>query len=869
MPNPARPRDALAARTICSWALRAALLFTTVAILTARPPRSTFAEEPAVAGSKTWAAVDDALRGPVERREIAGAVGLVLRDGEVVYQKAFGERDAERHLPMTRDTIFRIASMTKPITSTAVMKLVERGQLRLTDPVSRYIPSLGGMQVVDAAASKAAGTLRTVPAERPITIHDLLTHTSGIAYRFLAPEPLGAAYRAANVNDGLEATDDSLAQCIDRLAGVPLANQPGKAWQYGLSIDVLGRVVEVVSGKRLDDFCREEIFEPLRMRDTYFWVPADRADRVSALYRPGDDGKFVRLGDETVTVAGVTYTPSLQTGGRRDYCCGGGGLASTVDDYARFLQMLLGEGELDGARLLKPETVRLMTTNHIDALGVAFPGHGNGFGYGFGVLTPAGKSNDVASVGTYSWGGLFNTYFWVDPREKLIGIMMTQIYPSNHLSVREDFKRAVYAAIADENADSAALPAAAPGPRPGEVYREFSAHNGGNIDWRVTDPDATPDRARAYLPNPVLEITVDDLEGAVRAEALVDRWGGHLRTTDKRIRFNGNDWLALPDIARMPEGSRSEYYYSQDNPVVAVPLAHLQPGVNTFEGTCSTIDDYNWGQWGLYSLVLRVYYDPAVVPHPTGRITSPGEGATLAENPRISVEPSSANGVARVDVLAWYEGYDEDGDGRFTDWHRSYHQPIRGEPAAIRHHVGTVWEAPYDVPWDTRMVPDQAAGGIRLVARIEDSRGVWTVTEPVGGLSLRRRRASVALYGAAELPPRFGVRVGRTASCVIRIPETAPLDRATEAFLALRTWHGWDGHHAPLRLNGHEFPIQGKNHHFDFDRIPVPVGALRRGENVFEVHSETEEHMLEVLWPGPALIVRYAEQGSTTASGRR
>ena len=397
------------------------------------------------------------------------------------------------------------------------------------------------------------------------------------------------------------------------------------------------------------------------------------------------------------------------------------------------------------------------------------------------------------------------------------------------------------------------LPAA---PQPGEVYREYATHNGGNRDWRVTDPEARAAGAKAFLPNPVLQIAIDDLEHAVRAEAVLDRWGGHLKTTDKRIRFNGGEWLSVPEIATAPPG-RAEYYYAQDNPGIDLPLSQLKQGVNTFEGTCGVRDGYNWGQWGLYSLIVRVYYDPAAKEHPGGRIIEPAPGATLGENPRIVVEPISGQGVARVDVLAWYDGYDEDGDGVFADWHGAYFQPYRGAAADLREHVGTAWRSPWQLTWNTHWVPDQPPRSIKLIARVQDIRGLWYVTPVVGQLSLARPGVAVKMYPTPQLPEAFGVRVNRTKTSTIPITGDDPT-QATAAVLALRTWHGWDGHHQPLQLNDLRLPIAGKNHHYDYDLLPIPPAAMRAGDNTLTIRSATEHHMLEVLWPGPALIIRYA-----------
>lgn len=393
------------------------------------------------------------------------------------------------------------------------------------------------------------------------------------------------------------------------------------------------------------------------------------------------------------------------------------------------------------------------------------------------------------------------------------------------------------------------------GPQPGDVYREFAAHQGGD-DWRVTNPDAADPRPQRHLPNPVLRLSIGRLEGAVRAEAVLDRWSGHIKTRDPRLRFNGNDWLNVPPPLVPPGDGDHEMYYFQDNPVIPVPLEHLQMGENTFEGTCSHENPTGWGQWGLYSLILRVYYDPDTAPHPVGRILSPRAGSTIGEDPIVEVEASSPNGVSRVDVLAWYQGFDENGDGVWLDWHGGYFQPTRGEPADLREHVGTAWRAPYQLTWDTRWVPDQRPGAVRLVARIQDSRGTWSVTEPVTDLTLRRDGESVRLFRAASVPPRFGVRNHATQSCVIPISADVDLATLVEAGLHLRTWHGWDGHHHPFRFNDLVHPTEGKNHHYDYDVHLIPPGAIRSGENTFTISSDTEHHMLEVQWPGPALTLR-------------
>lgn len=406
---------------------------------------------------------------------------------------------------------------------------------------------------------------------------------------------------------------------------------------------------------------------------------------------------------------------------------------------------------------------------------------------------------------------------------------------------------------------SAASPPIRPlGPRPGDVYREYAVHNGAD-DWRVTDPAATAAGAKKFLPNPIIELDIADLDGAIRAEVLLDRWGGHLKTTDKQIRFNNQIWLTVSEIAKTPIGHRPEMYYSQDNPIIEVPIEHLHVGKNTIEGTCGTIDGYGWGQWGLYSVILRIYYDPTSKTHSEVTIADPASGATFSDDPTVSVDAVAPAGVTRVDVIASYNGYDENGDGTFAGWHEAYFQPMRGAAARLSAHVGSASNDPYRVQWNTHWVPDQPPHTIQLVARARDAGGLWAVSPIVGKLTLLRTDVSVKMYRSNDVPEQFGVRVGKERSCRLQIAPDHRPENATEAALAIRTWHGWDKAHHPLRLNGVEMPIGGKNHHYDFDLLPVSPSILRRGDNLFQISYATEHHMLEVLWPGPALIVRYEQ----------
>ncbi len=395
------------------------------------------------------------------------------------------------------------------------------------------------------------------------------------------------------------------------------------------------------------------------------------------------------------------------------------------------------------------------------------------------------------------------------------------------------------------------------GPRPGDVYREYAIHNGGNLDWRVTDPNAKHKGAQAFLPNPILNLNIRDLNDAIRAEAVLDRWGGHAGTKQKLIRFNGSDWITLPELTTTPAGHDPERYHSQDNPVVAVPLEHLRKGDNVLEGMIGPKNESSWGQWGLYSLILRVYYDPEKKRHATGKIVSPAAGATLGENPTIELQYDQ--NAERIDVLAWYDGYDEDGNGVFKEWHGTRFQPFRGKAADLQDHVGTIdpSSAERELTWKTRWVPDQQPKAIKLIARVQSNDDLIYVTDTVDGLSLKREGFSVKQFRATDVPEVFSVRVGQTKSCNIPIAATDDLGAATEAVLHYRTWEAHDGHHEPFELNGHKHLNEGKNHHYDYDLLPIPIAELKSGDNTFTIQSETEHHMLEVLWPGPAITVRF------------
>ncbi len=371
----------------------------------------------------------------VDEEKLAGAVAAVARRGKVAYLESVGKRDIENNVDMSADTIFRIASMTKPITSVAVLILYDDGLIRLTDPVSKYIGEF------DRPTVLASGQRRNnIPAKRKITIKHLLTHTSGLTYHW--DTQLGPFYKDAGITHGLIQDDSVLAEKMKKLARVPLLHHPGEKWTYGLGVDVLGRVVEVASGKTLEEFFQERIFEPLAMKDTHFFIADDKMPRLAAVYAPKSGGGLRRLGSEPVEEGSLVYRADHPYVGQRRYFSGGGGLCSTVGDYLRFSQMLLNLGELDGKRVLKRRTVRLMTRDHVGELS-----RNQGFGLGFSVVRTEDESGKMDCIGSYGWGGFWYTTFFVDPKKRMIGVCMGQLHPEGGATLNSRFKGLVYKAL--------------------------------------------------------------------------------------------------------------------------------------------------------------------------------------------------------------------------------------------------------------------------------------------------------------------------------------------------------------------------------------------------------------------------------------
>ena len=382
--------------------------------------------------------IDKNLQAYVDRNEVSGVVGLIARHGQIVYHKSFGHRDVEAKEAMTNDVIFRIASMTKPIASVALMMLWEEGRFLLRDPVAEYLPEFAAMKVALPVepGDSARGPYKTVGAENSITIQHLLTHTAGLANPYR-----GVTRGMYNRLREDRKPDGTVGDYVAALAELPLNFEPGDRWEYGPATDVVGRLVEVISGMTLDEFLKKKIFGPLDMRDTHFYLPSEKLTRFAALYRPDDDGK-IDLQEKPDEQSRWVREPHV-------YFSGAGGLVSTTTDYFRFHQMMLNGGELDGVRILSPRTVRLMTANHTGDLAIWLRGDGFGFGLGYSVTTDLGRSAMPSAEGTYGWGGAYCTVFWVDPEDEVIGILMTQVRPYTHLNIRKDFQTLTYQALID------------------------------------------------------------------------------------------------------------------------------------------------------------------------------------------------------------------------------------------------------------------------------------------------------------------------------------------------------------------------------------------------------------------------------------
>lgn len=393
---------------------------------------------------------------------------------------------------------------------------------------------------------------------------------------------------------------------------------------------------------------------------------------------------------------------------------------------------------------------------------------------------------------------------------------------------------------------------AGPGPQPGDIFREYVWRGPfiNALGWqRVTDPGSKTAEAQKALPNPVNTVEITDLEGAIRAEMVIEQWGGHSGTSKKRVRINGNRFIYIPESNQMgPEVPEAYSYHKY--PCIRIPMEHLKQNSNTFEFRCDgqIFNDFGWGQWGVYGVIFRIYYESSK-PHPTGKITSPGNGDSIGEICRFEAETASGGSpVARVDFLGFYEDFDENGDGIYTDWHYNFRY---GE---IQRHIGTAEEgAPYKVSWDTSWVPDQIEP-MKFAACITDESGICYMSEIVENVSLTRKDQSVKMYKPYDVPTKWQTRDGMFQSCKADVQDD--LSKAVQAKMILRTWSGL--HADEIGINDNKVVERiGNDHNYSHDEIDVPLKLIRKGTNLLYTKSMTPEHGIEVFWPGIVLKVQF------------
>ena len=374
------------------------------------------------------------FQGYIDEEKLPGATILVARKGKIAYLKSFGKNDIEGDVPMTDSSIFRIASQTKAIVSVGVMMLQEEGKLLITDPVGKYMPAFMKTKV---AVAKEDGSYDIVDADRPITIRDLLTHTSGVSYGYGIASDL---WEEANIQGWYFADrDEPIQATVNRMAELPFEAQPRKEFVYGYNTDILGALIEVVSGETLDVYLKKNILEPLGMKDTHFYLPLDKKERLATVYSATENGL-----ERAPSPGGMVGQGAYVDGPRKSFS-GGAGLLSTAMDYTKFLQMMLNKGEFNGKRIISPKTVELMTTNHLP-----FPfGEGTGFGLGFSTVEDLGLRGELGSKGEFAWGGAYHSTYWVDPEEEMTVVYFTQLIPANELDDHGKLRALIYQAIID------------------------------------------------------------------------------------------------------------------------------------------------------------------------------------------------------------------------------------------------------------------------------------------------------------------------------------------------------------------------------------------------------------------------------------
>jgi CubicO group peptidase (beta-lactamase class C family) len=421
------------------------VLILNLGLLSAQPPvkpvLTLSTPESAGMSSERLTRIDKVIKEYIDKKWTNGAVAMIVRNGKIVYYKGFGYDDMEAKKSMQRDGIFRIASQTKAITSVAVMILYEEGKFLLDDPISKYIPEFKNPKVLDKFNALDT-TYSTIPAKREVSIRDLLTHTSGIDYAQIGSPEANAIYYKNGITAGIGLDSKILADDMKRLGGLPLMHQPGEKWTYGLNLDLLGYLVEVLSGMPLNEFFKKRIFDPLGMRDTFFYLPTEKQDRLVNLYDVDSTGALGKSPEIYYYNGSMKMDyPKL----KGTYYSGGGGLSSTIMDYAIFLQMLLNDGTYNGKRILSRNSIRMMTMNQIGDLSLG----AYKFGLGFRITTEKASALLPEQEGSFSWGGAFSTTYWADPKEKIVGLIYKQLWGDKHGELADKFRVLVYQAIND------------------------------------------------------------------------------------------------------------------------------------------------------------------------------------------------------------------------------------------------------------------------------------------------------------------------------------------------------------------------------------------------------------------------------------
>ncbi|MFN3191988.1 MAG: serine hydrolase [Aureliella sp.] len=800
-------------------------------------------------------AIDSMLRAEVDSGHFPGAIAVIARHGKIAWLSEVGRRgaspaDGSKDL-MKADTLFRIASMTKAITSAAVMSLVEDGAIELEAPISRYLPALADPRVLAAIDGES---MATVPAKREPTIHDLLTHRSGYTYGWFGPDKLDRLYLERGISDFFTPVQESLSTRVQRIARLPLKFHPGEMWDYGVSTDILGYIVEVVSGLTLEQFFRERFFRPLQMHDTFFSVPHAKIDRLAGLSTLDEDGKLISVGATPVQRGFLRFSANANI--ENSFYSGGGGLVSTAADYLRFLEMLRLGGQLGDIRVLSPESVAMMRSNQIGEQRIPPMNHGDGFGFGFGVQTVDGIRAEPTSEGTISWGGIFNSYYWVDPQEELTVVLMVQVFPHDHTNVRKAFRQMTYDALDDGGFE--------------RVYRYQQGMEFGNpffnarqVRVNAGEVSVHPDFASRSEPQSsgAARIRVDeDLRKIRRADLELEVWGGHPGTASKRVTVNGRSTFPFARVGT------EEHECTHQYPSFNLSATDLVNGYNTLQFACDQADTF-WGHYIVDNAAIRIglFRDDEQITELglkdfDAKVTVSDAKQAESKVIRLVLPEQHRKHIRQVHFEARYNGYDENGNRQSADWHGMTKDQ---SPYGHLGSTSAVTNGGYEVSWDTSMLPAQEAVAVRAIIDFETDAAELQYRTPVlGGLRIDHpERIHVALIEPSDVPKPFWARAGNEREC--RFDLSVPIDQIESAELHVVAWTGGSGEVQDyFTLNGHQLDVaEGAEHETVYSTMKLDPKWLQSGSNVIRLLSDTHHHGIEILSPGPALAVRYRVEG--------